>query len=311
MEPQSKFWPGFEASFTSKKYMKASPELEGLSVTSVLLHMYFREQLLAKGTGWFSRTAAGVALVTAWHNFSGLHHTTRTALDSHGGMPDRVYFRYMAKNPATFQDANVLLYLDEENTQPRWLVHPLCGNFFDMAYLPLNFAGGDVNCVNDFTSIKEDRFKPGEDVFAIGYPQGVATLNLFPIWKRGSVASEPDVPVNGYPKFYIDLSGRGGLSGAPVFRIQRGWIFDRDRSGQNIRIGEKLEFVGLYSGRAADQLPIHLRTGESTDLGFVWRADIVREMLSGGTPDEQPEVGKGVANLQEFWGDDGALEIGL
>jgi hypothetical protein len=67
---QSKFWSGFNAAFSSGRYMKENPRIHGLSVTSVMLQMYFQEQLLAKGTGWFWRIAGDVALVTAWHNLS-------------------------------------------------------------------------------------------------------------------------------------------------------------------------------------------------------------------------------------------------
>ena len=68
---QSKFWPGFDQAFRSGRYMKPNPEVNGLSVASVMLNMIFGDQLLAKGTGWFWRAPDGVALVTAWHNLSG------------------------------------------------------------------------------------------------------------------------------------------------------------------------------------------------------------------------------------------------
>jgi hypothetical protein len=27
--------------------------------------------------------------------------------------------------------------------------------------------------------------------------------NVFPVWKRGTIASDPDLPVEGHPKFYV------------------------------------------------------------------------------------------------------------
>lgn len=303
---QSKFWPGFDEAFKSGRYMKAHPSIHGLSVTSVMLEMRFGEQLLAKGTGWFWRQPDGVALVTAWHNFSGLHHTKRTPLSRLGGLPDRVRFRYMTKSPQTFQDAEIPLYLDEDRTNPRWFVHPDCGSYFDMAFLLLGISGGDVSCINDTIPVASGHHRPASDVFAIGYPQGVSMLNVFPVWKRGSVASDPDVPVEGHPKFFVDMAGRGGLSGAAVFYIQQGAIIEPAPTGQNVGFGEKIEFIGLYSGRAADQLPPDARSGESSDLGFVWRADVVLEMLDARAIDEQPEVGKGSIEITDIWKSAGA-----
>jgi hypothetical protein len=190
---QSKFSDSFIEAFESQKFMKQVPQINSLSTTSVMLDMLFGNQLLAKGTGWFWRLPNGIALVTAWHNFSGLHHTDRTTLSSMAGMPDRVRFRYVTVNPPMFQDAEFLLYLDDYRTEPRWFVHPTCGSFFDMAFVNFELIGADVTCINDVVSIQPDgSSKAGQDVFAIGYPQAVATMGVFPIWKRGSIASEPD-----------------------------------------------------------------------------------------------------------------------
>ncbi|MFT4117913.1 hypothetical protein [Bradyrhizobium sp.] len=299
--PQSKFSAAFSAAFSSGRYMKATPQINGLSVTSVMLQMFFRDQLLAKGTGWFWRLGKSIALVTAWHNLSGLHHSTRAPLSRHGGVPDRVRFRYVTQTPQTFQEDEIPLYLDEDRTNPRWFVHPVCGNYFDMAFIVISITNGDVKCINDGVPVIENYGQPGGDVFAVGFAQGISALNVFSIWKRGSIASDPDVPVDGYPKFLVDMAGRGGLSGAPVFRVRQGTIMEPTATGQTVGFGEKTEFVGLYSGRAVDQLPPSLRTGESSDLGFVWRADVVLEMLNSGVLDEQPEVGKGVVEMREIW----------
>lgn len=300
-DPQSVFWPGFDKAFKSRRFLKPNPSIHALSTTSVLLEMFFGEQILAKGTRWFWRRSDGVAVVTAWHNLSGLHHTLRKPLGRTGGLPDRIRFRFMTKNPRTLQDTEVPLYLDEERTQPRWFVHPDCGSFLDMAFLSINFSGADVNCVNDLVQVQSEGSRPAHDVFAIGYPQGINMLSVFPIWKRGAIASDPDVPVDGHPKFYVDMAGRGGLSGAPVFRIQQGVVLEPSAAGQDISFGDKMEFLGLYSGRAADQLPPDARAGESSDLGFVWRSAMVLEMLNGGVLDEQPEVGKGKVEITNIW----------
>ena len=306
-EPTSQFLPGFNAAFKSGGFMKPAPEIDRISICSVMLKMCFGDQVLAKGTGWFWRLSDGIALVTAWHNLSGLHHTVRKPLSRLGGIPDRVRYHYIATSPQTFQNAEIPLYLDDELTQPRWFVHPVCGSYFDMAFIRINIEGAEIACVNDTVSIPPAAVRPGYDVFAIGFPQGVQLISVLPVWKRGSIASHPDVPVEGHPKFYIDMAGRGGLSGAPVYRMQQGLIVDPTANGHSISIGNRTEFLGLYSGRAVDQLPPDARSGESTDLGFVWRYDIVLEMLNGGVLDEKPEIGKGRVVMKDIWGEEAGI----
>lgn len=299
-QPTSKFWPGFDNMFKSGGFLKANPEVNPLSACSVMLEMWREDECLGKGTGWFWRHPDGIALVTAWHNFAGLHHTTREPMDQRG-MPDRIRYRYMTHNPRTFQDEEIPLYLDEERTSPRWFVHSVCGSYLDMAFLLLKIEGADVLCVNDVVSVATTPIRPTHDVFAIGFAQGVSMFNVFPIWKRGTIASDPDFPVEGHPKFYVDMPGRGGLSGAPAYRLVRGLVSEESDDLQSIAIGEKFEFLGLYSGRAADQLPPQKRTGESTDLGFLWRTDFILEMLGSAVLDECPEWKKGGVTLTSIW----------
>jgi hypothetical protein len=170
-----------------------------------------------------------------------------------------------------------------------------------MAFIGLTMVGAQVACVNDMVRAHEAPMRPGYDVFAVGFPQGVQLINVFPVWKRGTVASDPDLPVEGHPKFYVDMAGPGGLSGAPVYRFQQGVIRGPAAGGETISFGDKVELMGLYSGRAADQLPAGTRTGESTDLGFVWRTEFIMETLDRGVLDEQAEVGKGAVEIADIW----------
>ncbi len=274
--------------------MLRAPIVDQDSLCSVSLKMLFKETLLAKGTGFFWKIDDGVALVTAWHNFSGLHHTTREALGGGGGMPDRIRMRYMASNPKSFQEHEIPLYIDEEMQRPRWFVHPECGSFFDVAALFLSISGlNEFNCVNERFSEPAEQIPMGSDLFVVGFPQGIGTLETFPVWKRASLATETSIPFGGHPKFLIDATGRGGMSGAPVYRIQRGIV--PQQSG-GFGLGTRKEFVGLYSGRAAI-------TGakESSELGFVWRSEVLRELFQNPTLDENPEPGKGRHEVTEFF----------
>jgi hypothetical protein len=303
IDPQSKFSDAYHRYFSSGDLVRKQPELASEGLASVALEMLFRDVVLAKGTGFFWRLSSGIALVTAWHNFTGLHHTLRTPISAGGGMPDSVRVRYTAKTPQQFKGQTFPLYLDADLDEPRWFVHRDCGSFFDIASLRLTLEKHDVFCANDVQLEGSEHALPGSDLFAIGYPQGVSTIGVIPIWKRGTLASEIDLPTEGHPKFLIDIAGRGGLSGAPVYRVQRGLISEGSGENRQFGFGNKTEFMGLYSGRTADQLPPDQRGRESSDLGFVWRSEIVVAAVACGVPDEKPEVGKGKVEFEPFWDD--------
>jgi hypothetical protein len=54
----------------------------------------------------------------------------------------------------------------------------------------------------------------GNEVFILGYPLGFTHFVNTPIWKRGSIASEPHIET-AETKFrvVIDATTRGGMSG--------------------------------------------------------------------------------------------------
>lgn len=264
------------------------PEVDVSGLCAVSLEMKRDEVILANGTGFLWAMQNGItALVTAWHNLSGLHHTTRECLHSMGGIPNRITVRLMMIEPRNFLVQNINLYLDEKECQPRWLVHKEYGSFLDFCFLPVKFPGL-VPCVNDIFKVDETKLEPGHDVFAVGFPNKVSVAAVFPVWKRGSIASDVAIPIEGHPKYLIDMTGRSGMSGSPVYRIQKGGFYEGDAKDGRFLIGTKREFIGIYTGRAVGF------GKESSELGFVWRSAFVKQMLQNPTLDEKPEPGKGV-----------------
>ncbi|MHB8283338.1 MAG: hypothetical protein ACYDD1_01550 [Caulobacteraceae bacterium] len=192
------------------------------------------------------------------------------------------------------------MYVDDRMDQPRWTVHRKCGSYFDVAAIQMVITGAEIACVNDYCKPLTEHLLPGSDVFAIGFPLGISSFGVLPIWKRGSLASDIDLPTDAHPKFLIDLPGRSGLSGAPVYRASRGLIVeDKGDGSMSVGFGNKDEFLGIYTGRAASQ---EGSDRDSSDLGFVWRASIIADILADPIMDEKPEVGKGVFKTNAVWG---------
>lgn len=114
------------------------------------------------------------------------------------------------------------------------------------------------------------------DVFILGYPFGSKPPS-FPVRKRGSIASEPDLVrlTTGY--YLVDTASRPGMSGSPV--ILRSWSNHILESNMWATGNEQLpidRIIGVYSGR--------LKL-EDAQIGIVWHVDYVDEIIDGAKRD--------------------------
>ncbi len=87
-----------------------------------------------------------------------------------------------------------------------------------------------------------------------------------PIWKRGTISTEPVIDIENLPKFLVDTATRSGMSGSPVIMQRNGFhAFDGQQlTGKEI-IGLIRLFAGVYSGR------IGTEDNLQTQLGIVWK----------------------------------------
>ncbi len=116
---------------------------------------------------------------------------------------------------------------------------------------------------------------PGMDVFVLGYPRGISGGGRFPLWKRGSIASEPDVNIDDLPKMYIDTATREGMSGAPVYAQEVGvWAPEGKKLPDGAMFGRGHRFIGIYSGRVGDDPFL-------AQLGIVWKEEAIQEIIAG------------------------------
>lgn len=105
-----------------------------------------------------------------------------------------------------------------------------------------------------------------DDLYIIGYPNTPFLAELGqPIYKRASVASEPEMALtSGF--FLADGKTKPGMSGSPV--IYREGLSGRPvKGGHYISIG-KPHLIGVYSGRDEDDPDLF-----RAELGIVWSLD--------------------------------------
>ena len=79
------------------------------------------------------------------------------------------------------------------------------------AAIPLSWLADDA-------SFSGDGIEPGDEMFALGFPDGLsANPEGFPILRAAHVASWPLVSTPSYPRFMLDMRVLMGESGGPVF----------------------------------------------------------------------------------------------
>lgn len=176
---------------------------------------------------------------------------------------------------------------DDGGSSPRWLEHPIHGFKVDLVAIPLTNSAEllekyAVNPLNKYPSL-ELRFVPSamDSVFVVGFPWGLTGGGALPLFKRGSIASEPIIPHEGLPRMLIDCRTAPSMSGSPVIVSRSGIWNPPGTSGltDQTNIGTVENFLGVYGGRLNDP-----SSCEVSEIGVVWRADALTEIIERGAP---------------------------
>ncbi|WP_240732151.1 serine protease [Egibacter rhizosphaerae] len=151
---------------------------------------------------------------------------------------------------------------------------PELGPRADVAALPINQTQGILVLsypVEDTDPMKWDVADP---VFIIGFPFGRTAGSNFAVWVRGSTASEPEIDFDELPMFLVDARTRRGQSGSPVILHASGkGVVHTEGGSLSVGTGQSTgRLLGVYSGR----------TSEGSDLGRVWRTEVVQRIIEAG-----------------------------
>lgn len=261
------------------------PELrDAFSWVPLRITMYFKETEIAIGTAFFYLYKGKSYLVTNWHNVTGREPDTLKCKSLQAVIPDRLHIKipYSIKHESgpkqiQWRTRILLLYEDDGDSpvMPVWYEHPVHRQIVDVVAIPLSgIEDTGIRAANEpMLGLENIRLLPGLDVFVLGFPRGISGGGNFPIWKRGSIASEPDFDIDGLPKIFIDTATREGMSGAPVYAQQIGYWMPEGATNQNEAvIGEGRRFLGIYSGRIGDD-PFRAQ------LGIIWKPSAIEEII--------------------------------
>lgn len=254
-----------------------------LSFTSIPITMYFDEtrQKLASATGFIYERNEKLYLITNWHNLTGKNPVTKEQISSHGGIPDVVVLTLLTQKHPKIEWEKFSINLYDSEKKAEWLVHPVHKELVDVVALEIEFDENFKGVFKSINKIQFDNFKieVSDDVYILGFPYELNGGGYFPIWKRASVASEPDIDYDGLPKIFVDTASRSGMSGSPViFRRTGIHGTENGKLTFNTVIGTIQGFVGIYSGRIG-------KTELDAQLGVVWKKEVIDEIIDGNTKD--------------------------
>ena len=265
-------------------------------------------------TGFFIRASQSLLLVTNWHVVTGLDPATPSVMGSNPP-PHLLKVTVLSKSKSLIE---LTLPLYNAAMEPLWEEHPAGGDVDIVIYpLPMtlenHFEFVDIHSVENDTHINETVAK---DVFILGYPFSREDMTgtfgndapyYLPVWKRGSIATEPALRLGGRV-LLIDSLSRAGMSGAPVLIAQddkrvgagnkaNNEVFEQmlggtigaldalmglDTQALTHETVKSFKFLGVYSGTIGST-----RLGEVA-LGKCWHAETLRELTANARSGQMP-----------------------
>jgi hypothetical protein len=236
----------------------AIPNIEWPSAASLFVQAKQAGNVIGSATGFIVERDSRKFLVTNRHVLRGT-----------GTPPDQLEIAQHVAGKLGFWESRDERLFDNSG-QPLWFEHPDKPVEIDVAALPLTNTGGiDVLVYDPWSAGHGFATGVAEPLSIIGFPFGVTGGGALGVWVRGFVATEPSLDWNGLPCFLIDSRTRQGQSGSPVIVYTGGGATPMADGGTSFFNGPVWDFVGVYSGRINAQ----------SDLGFVWKARVVREII--------------------------------
>jgi hypothetical protein len=268
---------------------------------------YLKGQAIGHGTGFLVDFDDRLVLVTNYHVVTARNPEHPAAvLPGYPDSPDELGFLILRN-----EDGRLI---PQEVTTPvalGWVEHPDRAKGVDLVAYPIGLppdARPSPLPIDFIRAGAEHPLRPGEDVLIVGFPFSELVDDFLPVWKRGSVATEPIIGHRQLPRYLIDALSKEGMSGSPVYAVERDRVLDADeevlaplRAAQagemsaldalvsvdpsalnKWRSEDRFRFAGVYSGR------IGLKDGGDLALGIAQRIDAVLRVLEDGVVADHP-----------------------
>ncbi|TYO95747.1 trypsin-like peptidase [Geothermobacter ehrlichii] len=260
-----------------------------LSTTPIFLRQ--GEQVVSQGTGFYfvkkNDENQVLFLVTNYHVLTGSAPNERKP-----PIGDNILFQFHESEIETGRVRNTVLPLFTPSGRPLW-ISSMTYPEADLAIIPLPAECSKdckVFCLSEEWANPRMKIRPATDISLVGYPYGYYdTANALPVWKSGTLASEPSVNFEEKPLVLVDVSAFPGMSGSPVFAVANGMYENVD--GNSVSPGVVRQFIGIYASmqmvgknKFLEEIVHNTKLGikdyESLEIGHVWKSDLVIDAIN-------------------------------
>jgi hypothetical protein len=273
-----------------------SKKISAISIFALRIEQFRNNLKIGTGTGfiYFYEKLGKHFLVTNYHVLTCRDpKNPAMLLRDYPDSPDEIRWSTLSKETFEISVGRVRL------SDVTLVEHPRRSDGIDIAAIMIDLPS-DVLFVTekDLGLVTDINFEVASDLFIVGFPFGISTADMFPLWKRGTVASEPLIKPLGISQFYIDATTAPGMSGSPVFASEDRQVVDvsaaealamatlKDGVGsavellaalnpdsfKNPYLKKHFQFVGIYSGRMSAK-------EKNSSIGIVWGAELITEMF--------------------------------
>lgn len=266
-------------------------QVEHLSLITTPVLLLKGDELVSQGTGFYyglnvESKGTILFLVTNHHVLTG--YSPKEDKTPKG---DNIifYLHKEAENPGNTKKIRIPIFT--KTNKPIWLNSGKLPEA-DIAVIPIvpSFAvDAKVFGISEDWTKGDIKIRPTSTITLIGYPYGYYDQeNCLPIWKTGSIASEPDVDFDGKPLFLVDVSAFPGMSGSPAFAIAHGAY---EMSNGPTTVGHVQKFLAIFASmqiisenKYLEEITSESRAGlileQSLELGHIWRASLISDVVN-------------------------------
>lgn len=272
-------------------------QIDPLNFCVVQLQPLFNDQQLGNATGFFYYgTIDGKPnhwLVTNWHVVTGRNADDPTQiLHTKSALPNRLRLTLVLKpghaEYKNYPDAQILtqefiIDLYDPSGTALWYQHRL-RNALDVAVMNTagSFGGVMISGINEIALQNDMAVQIGNEVFVLGYPLGFSHFINTPIWKRGSIASEPILETpESRTRVLIDATTRQGMSGAPVIMREKTHYVAEDRQIKTYLNATR--WIGIYASRPnIPRIVGEFEEDRRAEVGYFYKMRCVHDTVVDG-----------------------------
>lgn len=259
----------------------------------------FNDLIISEATGFFYsgifNNKPNLWLITNWHVLTGRNaENPNKILHTEKALPNRIRIQVLLLNGINeiLMHEQFITYYGK-NKEALWYQHQ-DKNLVDIAVLNMGteftMLHPLIKGINGLANQDDMAVNIGNDVYILGYPLAFRHFADTPIWKKGSIASEPHLETpDSKHKIVIDATTRSGMSGSPV--IMRASTHYLSESGEVKSHPGAARFIGVYASRPPPSLPRgispqvanYLNTADGRhELGYVYKSGLVGQIILSG-----------------------------